>query len=340
MQIICLSIVWAGETETYAFAPQCSCLFAGNLGMIIFAAIKQWTMKKIFLLLLLVTPLVIFVGCKKENPQQVENEWDNPSKPTGLLPGKFTINADGKQVNFFKGNLYFDGSNFCFEKNQYEFKDSWDANHVSYFYWHRDAAIASSLSYDINQDYWKTVSDVFFTGEGFPVIGEVSEFNTSVQEIEYETLSADEWAFLINDRSASTIGDKDNARFTKARIEVSDNTYVNGLILFPDNFDVPEGVTVPSGINAQDVSFNSNTYSLEDWSKLEPAGVVFLPVAGYRDKSKVRAVGVEGFYWSSSPNEERDDCACFVHVYSDVVKLINTSPRCFGYCVRLVKEVK
>lgn len=41
------------------------------------------------------------------------------------LVGKFTVNAEGKQVLFSRGNLYYDGNVFKFETNQYDVPDSW-----------------------------------------------------------------------------------------------------------------------------------------------------------------------------------------------------------------------
>ena len=75
--------------------------------MTIFAEINQMTMRKIFLLL--VTSLVLF-ACEKEAPEQVTDEngstpdiFEPTIVPMGALPGKFTVNAEGKQVYFSKG---------------------------------------------------------------------------------------------------------------------------------------------------------------------------------------------------------------------------------------------
>ena len=54
-------------------------------------------MKKIFLFL--ATSLILFAGCEKNDPEQVEDEGDS------ALPGIFTVNAQGKKVRFSKGSL-------------------------------------------------------------------------------------------------------------------------------------------------------------------------------------------------------------------------------------------
>jgi len=71
-------------------------------------------MKKLFLAIAL-TVLAVATSCKKE---------DNPTVviPEGALSGVFTVDASGTKVHFSKGNLYFTGSTFQFEANQYDFR--------------------------------------------------------------------------------------------------------------------------------------------------------------------------------------------------------------------------
>ena len=70
--------------------------------------------------------------------------------PMGALPGKFTVNAEGKQVYFSKGNLWYgkvegiEEKTFNFEANQWGFSSKWNENHVSHFYWNKVAVIAYS----------------------------------------------------------------------------------------------------------------------------------------------------------------------------------------------------
>ena len=71
---------------------------------------------------------------------------------------------------------------------------------------------------------------------------------------------------------------------------------VNGLILLPDNWTLPTGVTFTYG----EGSWSQNTYSASEWSKMEANGAVFLPAAGRRGGTGVGYVGSYGYYWSSS----------------------------------------
>ena len=74
----------------------------------------------------------------------------DPLVPIGALPGKFIVNAEGKQVYFSKGNLRYgkvegiEEKTFNFEANQWGFSSKWNENHVSHFYWNKVAVIAYS----------------------------------------------------------------------------------------------------------------------------------------------------------------------------------------------------
>ena len=82
-------------------------------------------------------------------------------------------------------------------------------------------------------------------------------------------------------RAASTVNGTPNARYCKARIQVNGN-WVNGLILFPDEYTHPAGVTQPSNINEPECTCDGNSYSIADWEAMEQAYATFLPCAGTR----------------------------------------------------------
>ena len=90
-----------------------------------------------------------------------------------------------------------------------------------------------------------------------------------------------EWYYLIHVRAASTVNGTPNARYCKARIQVNGN-WVNGLILFPDEYTHPAGVTQPSNINEPECTCDGNSYSIADWEAMEQAYATFLPCAGTR----------------------------------------------------------
>lgn len=96
---------------------------------------------------------------------------------------KFTVDDSGTAVRFAPGNLYWDGSAFRFEANQWSFASTWDANHVSHFFWSKSASVAYASNYS---DSGASTDDEFFTNSSsFQVHGE--DAGT------WRTLSDSEW---------------------------------------------------------------------------------------------------------------------------------------------------
>ena len=147
------------------------------------------------------------------------------------------------------------------------------------------------------------------------------------------TLSKAESTYLFNTRSASTVDGTANGRYAKAKVN-----NVQGVILFPDTYTHPDGVTAPVGVNSTDATgWNGNNYSSADWTKMESAGCVFLPGAGYRYGSTVDVLGAYGYYWSATANNT--DRAYYVNFFSGYLIPADNYSRFFGCCVRLVRQV-
>ena len=146
----------------------------------------------------------------------------------------------------------------------------------------------------------------------------------------WHTLSKDEWKYLLDVRP--------NAKYLKGIACVCG---VNGLILLPDTWTCPLGVTFKSGYHSLKFSPNSygkyQTFTADQWSKFEAAGAVFLPAAGYRDGSNVNYVQIYGVYWSATDgNSYYRGCLGF---YSDEA-LMPSNYSNFGQSVRLVKDLQ
>ena len=141
----------------------------------------------------------------------------------------------------------------------------------------------------------------------------------------WRTMSSDEWSYLIYDRS-------EDYRFAKAKVNG-----VNGLLIFPDNFSLPSGITLQY-VNDGSVYFYANTYTLEQWNTLENAGVIFLPAASRREGSAVVDTDfLTGFYWTSTARGAASaKCMSFTNL--DVT--IADNPRYTGQSVRLVMDEK
>ena len=144
----------------------------------------------------------------------------------------------------------------------------------------------------------------------------------------WRTLTYDEWFYVLFVRP--------NASSLKGVAQVNG---VNGLILLPDNWTCPSGVTFKSGFhNNYGVEYYAayQTFTADQWSKLEDAGAVFLPASGYRYGSDVYYVRDFGSYWSATEVNGND--AYYLFLRSGAAATTNYI-RCFGQSVRLVKNL-
>ena len=109
----------------------------------------------------------------------------------------------------------------------------------------------------------------------------------------WRTLTNAEWGYLIN-------------RTNKVALAVVDG--ISGVILLPDinasdgEWSLPEGVS----LNYDKNSYSNNTISQSTWNTLEAAGVIFLPVTGFRQGATCHSQ-TEGHYWSSTYDNANSD---------------------------------
>jgi hypothetical protein len=109
--------------------------------------------------------------------------------------------------------------------------------------------------------------------------------------------------------------------------------------LLPDNWACPSGITFKSGfydIEGQQYYAAYQTFTTDQWSKLEVAGAVFLPAAGYRYGSNVGDMQSNGTYSSATDYTSRG--AYYIYFNSSETDISN-SGRCVGRSVRLVKDL-
>ena len=240
----------------------------------------------------------------------VNNMLSAPELTVDTKP-KFSVSAETK-VEFAPGNLYWDGteSKFKFEANQWSTtpasSGTWDANHVSHFFWSKTATVTYAGSYKDND---ASTDDVFFTeAEGFHVGNETG----------WRTLSKAEWSYLIGE---SIPGRSASLRKWSAVTFGESGPTVNGLIIMPDGW---EGTLTA-------------TTDYTTWQSLESSGAVFLPAAGFRSGTGMNSVGSYGDYWSSSPSESGKGSAHGMSFHSGNVGSYVGGDRSYGFAVRLVR---
>ena len=290
---------------------------------------------------------------------------------SGLLAGKFTINGDAtnNQVQFSQGNLQYTKSTgiWSFMEHQWttvetngSVGDDYSSQGVvSLFGWGTSGynhGATCYLPYSTDNDYAKysaygDASKNLYdeTGQADWGYNKISN-GGDAENSGWRTLTKDEWVWLLgpetspnpgtNCRTSSTIGGTANARFAKAFLDTnSDGTGdIHGIIIFPDDYTHPTGVADPTGINKTDgTSWSGNKYNAADWSSLESAGCVFLPVAGNRAPSTVYNSTDQGTYWSST----RKDATNAFRVFFSNAKVVpdEQDGTNNGKSVRLVYDV-
>ena len=152
----------------------------------------------------------------------------------------------------------------------------------------------------------------------------------------WRTLTRDEWEYVLSKRpDAST-------KRGVARINLSSDgtVYANGLILLPDTWTAPAGITFKSGVAGKrslQAYADYQTFTLSEWQQLESAGAVFLPAAGMRSTKQVLYAHQEVTLWTATYYDATD-----VGQVDADSRSIGTyrSERYYGRTVRLVQDVK
>ena len=260
-----------------------------------------------------------------------------PSNPSAGI-GTFSVSAD-KQVAFSKGNLQYTQStnSWSFANTQYETlgTDNVIGGSVSPDSGSGDSKEGSALADKIDLFGWSTASTYFgvstsendddysgsFVDWGTNQIGNDAP-NT------WRTLTYDEWNYLRNSRSNAS-----------SLCGVAQVNGVNGLIFLPDNWTCPAGVTFKSGFGSNygvDYYADHQSFTADQWSKLETAGAVFLPVTGARNASYVSGMGA-GYYSSATTDSSYGMC-CFNFIAMQANAMCDYN-RLYGMSVRLVKDL-
>lgn len=146
----------------------------------------------------------------------------------------------------------------------------------------------------------------------------------------WRTLSAAEWRFLLTGRKNAIM---------KFGIATVNN--VKGLVLLPDEWVVPDGVSFIAGIS-DTVDFDyeyKNKFSATEWTSMETAGAIFLPAAGCRTAMKTVDVDRYGYYWSSTSGTVDSMAQNLVFSTKKIIP-DHLSNRHFGFCVRPVVDVR
>ena len=276
--------------------------------------------------------VVILFGLNDKN-EPIEETWTKapfktPAEPEpkpikDALSGKFTVDENGKQVQFSNGNPQASttdlGANWTwgFAEHQWDIVGNAAANNAI----SGNKTVSSNGTVDLFG--WSTAATYYGINnskEGSDYSGKFKDWGETIGEGWY-TLSMAEWAYLFLNRTDAS---------TKCGFaSVAD---VNGLIILPDIYEGP-------AINLDHSAWSDNPINASDWSSYEAAGAVFLPAAGNRYGTGMYVVGSFGEYWSSTPSPYGEYDA-YASYFSDKLPHLAITDRNGGISVRLVKEVK
>jgi hypothetical protein len=235
--------------------------------------------------------------------------------------GVFSVSSNRK-VTFSPGNLQYQASSktwrFAPSQTDYigdgnESISSYYSGWIDLFGWGTGSNPTKSSTY--SSDYST------FVDWGSNKIGNDAPYT-------WRTLTKEEWYYMRYTRyNASSL------------CGVAKVAGVNGLIFLPDNWICPSCVTFKSGFHSNysvEAYGYYQTFTSEQWSKMEQAGAVFLPVGGRRNGTSVDHVQYCARYWSSTPDGSYD--AYYLYFYSDEAP-IGSDDRSYGRNVRLVKDL-
>ena len=260
-----------------------------------------------------------------------------PAEPEAV-EGVFSISTS-KQVTFSPGNLQYTQSTktWSFASAQYEVlgTDNVTGGSVSTDATYGDSKSGTALADKVDLFGWSTSTTNFGVStstSNTDYSGSFVDWGTnqigSDAPNTWRTLTYDEWNYLRNGRP--------NASSLRGVAQVNG---VNGWIFLPDNWTCPEGVTFKSGFHSSygvDYYAAYQTFTAEQWAKLEAAGAVFLPAAGYCDGTDVSNVQNIGRYWSATEFDSSD--ALCLYFFSGAAGVYDNF-RGYGLSVRLVKDL-
>lgn len=292
------------------------------------------------LLLLLAAAMLAVTSCGKDD-EPTQAETTDPFDANSASKALFSVAAN-KQVRISRGNLQYQASTdtWRFAAKQYEVMGTannavspsnegwidcfgwgtsgWESGANAYQPW--------SISVD-DADYqpggnWQNGLTGDYANADWGVYNAIS--NGGNQAGMWRTLTNVEWAYLFGGGNrASKWG----------RVTIDD--HYKGLILLPDEWTAPDGISFTPARNG----FNSNTYTMEQWERLEAAGAIFLPAAGFRQYTFFDYENQYGVYWSVSPyGAEYPDCALGLLFNDNMLYPSDGEGRSNAFSVRLVQD--
>ena len=299
---------------------------------------KKFFMAIIALMMTISASAQFYIYCSDGNVIKVDSiSMMAPAQPEAV-EGVFSVSST-KQVTFSKGNLQYTQSTqtWSFAENQWDYigTDNVTGGSVSSDPTDGDSKEGTALADKIDLFGWSTSATNFGVSTSdysSDYLGSFVDWGTNKIGNDapntWRTLTEDEWDYVVFNRP--------NASSLRGVAQVNG---VNGLILLPDSWTCPSGVTFKAGFHSNfgaDYYATYQSFTADQWSKLESAGAVFLPAVGVRNSLTVDVMQNFGNYWSSTENfSNYAYCLYFVSNEADVLDISYNN----GISVRLVKDL-
>ena len=259
----------------------------------------------------------------------------------------FTVDAEGTKVEFCPRNLaYYGNPTYLSTPSPQWFRYAWEPDGtIDKFGWNcwsqssKSDIVKSSIN---NSDYiwgYPGTHHVLTSFDNVPGNARGYKKDAINNPAHWRLPTNPQWSFIFNRRTTGgTVDGTANALYARGVVGGA-----NGLILFPDNYVHPTGLSCSFAgkINPGTGSTPSTSYNVTisdaDWQRMETAGCVFLPAGGYRQGSTITGAGSEAFYWSSSCLN--DTQACGLRFSATGLWPSHIINRYTGGMVRLVKKI-
>ena len=236
----------------------------------------------------------------------------NGKVPAGALPGKFTVDMEGKQVFFSKGNLQATyhsstgGYSWSFADSQTDFIGDAPGN-TTIGEGQADGAVVDLFGWSTPATYYGIAT----SNNRYEYPGDFIDWGTAYckdydisPEDSWRTLSKNEWDYLLqhNKHGWATVNG------------------IGGLVIAPDGFE-------------------DNISSIYEPYHLSESNLVFLPAESSRDSLTVNPNGIGRFGHYCSGTKVTGYSAFSLYFYDGYSKCGNFENRHIGCSVRLVTDV-
>ena len=247
------------------------------------------------------------------------------------LPGKFTVNADGLQVQFSLTLIGRAGGGIGFSILS---EEQYTNIHLSFVYF-----------------AWGTGDDASYTGANTSFVdwGDyLVDYDGNPFAQQFRTLSADEWKYLLSTREHAEY----LCGLAKITYGEGDNDYLKGLMLFPDEaYAYADGQYLKFSDDLKFKTYRYNNkftysgcseYTYEQWKQIEAYGAVFLQTGTIYFPDNTNPQFTTVYYWTSTRSSDNIVFAKTLKIDDGdkVAQVLPDVPKNYQLPVRLVKNVQ